>query len=125
MTAEELRMRYNINEFDIEELADLIVEYIKDDFEEIYLSGNLRDTINITPTERGFEIEIPADRYNVSQFRKKGIVIYTGKGSYAEEVNTITGGYSGEHIDYVERGIMKAIVEWTAKHRLIGKVSAL
>ena len=109
------------NDKDLKILADLIAKYIREDFEEIHLSGNLMDTIMVTRTTLGFDIDIPAFLYDINTYRKKGVIVYEQSGSYAQEVN-ITGGFSGKHVNYVERAIEKAIKEWLVKMKVSGKV---
>ena len=96
------------------QLADYIVEYIKADFQTIYLSGNLRDTITIEKTSNGYKIEIPAEMYDVQRFKNTGAIIYTGQGSYASEVDK-TGGFSGKHTNYVDRAISLGLFKWGFK----------
>lgn len=106
----------------IQKLTDYIIENIKADFEVVHLSGNLRDTIVVSKTANGFSIEIPAQIYNLPLFRKEGVVVYTGVGSYAQEVNK-TGGFSHKHIGYVELAIYNAIERWAREISNIGGVS--
>lgn len=93
------------------DLARKIIDYIKKDFEEVHLSGNLMDNIVYSFTERGIDIEIPAEIYDIDLYVEKGVIVYTGEGSYAQDVN-ITGGFSKEHKSYVEISIRNAINDW-------------
>lgn len=106
----------------IQKLSDYIIEYLKEDFETIHLSQNLADTIIVSETQEGFRIEIPAEMYDIAKFRKEGVVVYTGGGSYAEEVNK-TGGFSKLHKGYVENAIIQAIQRWVQDISVIGGVS--
>lgn len=94
------------------DLAEKIAEELQNEFEMAHLSRNLMNTIVIRKTEKGYEVEIPAIRYNIEEFRRTGQIIYDqGNDSYAEEVN-VTGGFSGTHIGYVDLAISMAIHRW-------------
>lgn len=92
-------------------LAMDLKEMLQKEFEAIHLSGNLAETIQIRPTEFGFEVDIPADIYDLKLWYDKGIVIYTGEGSYAQAVNE-SGGFSKTHTGYVEDCIRLTIEKW-------------
>lgn len=97
-------------------LAKIIIQNLKAEFDKVHLSGNLANTITIKQYQNingdsGFDIEIPAQIYDVVLYRKKGVVVYTGKGSYANAVD-VTGGYSGLHTNYVDNCIRKSISQW-------------
>lgn len=72
---------------DLDMLRDLIVLYIKEDFEKKHLSGNLINTIYSEPTEKGLKIVIPAQVYNMFIYQTKGIIIYNSTKSYASELD--------------------------------------
>lgn len=111
-------MDYNLL---LQDLANMIIEAIKGDFKDIYLSGNLRDTITLERSKNGFRIVINARIYDLVKFKKDNVIIYTGDGSYASDVD-VKGGFSGKHKDYVERAIYKSIPIWIKKHNLKGVV---
>ena len=100
-----------ISRADLMILAQKIEANIKKEFEYIHFTGNLMETIQITPSENGFYIDIPADMYDIKTWFEKGIIVYTGEGSYAEAVNQ-QGGFSRTHTGYVEYAIKKAINEF-------------
>jgi hypothetical protein len=102
-------------------LAELIVQNLNIEFITHY-SGNLRDNINIYKTPDGYAIDIPADLYNLKLYRQKGVIVKTYKGSYAQRIN-YTGGFSGKHVNYVDRCIRNAIEEWKKEFGIEGKVS--
>ena len=105
-----------------EQLANLIVECIKQDFEVKFLSQNLINTINVYQKEdETFVIEIPAVMYDLKVFKKKGVVIHNNYGSYASRIDS-TGGFSGQHKDYINRSISKAIDLWMKENNFNGKV---
>lgn len=110
------------NDKDLKILADLIKKNIQEDFENIHLTGQLMNTIKITRTTMGFEIDIPAELYDLSIWYDKKVIVHTNNGSYAQIVNE-DGGFSGEHINYVERSITKAINEWLVKMKRKARVN--
>ena len=100
-----------ISRADLLQLVQLIKEYIEKEFEYIHVTHNLVDTIQITPSENGFYLDIPAEMYDLREWYEKGLIIYTGEGSYAQAVNEL-GGFSRTHTGYVEYCIKLAIQEW-------------
>lgn len=96
---------------DLLDLANLIKENLKKDFEQVHLSGNLANTITIGVSENGYYIDIPAQIYDIQKWLKQGVIVYTEDGSYAQQVN-IDGGFSGKHVGYVELSIKKSIEQW-------------
>lgn len=111
-----------ITEEMIQDLALMIMNEIKVDFEQVFLSGNLRDTLYVEPTENGVNIVINAEMYDLLQYKKKGVIIYTGEGSYASEVDKV-GGFSFKHKDYINRAIQSGISQWMQKYNLKGTVN--
>ncbi|WP_281512134.1 hypothetical protein [Mammaliicoccus vitulinus] len=104
------------------DLANRIAEKIKHEFSIIHFSGNLADTINIYETQEGWAIEIPAEMYDIDLYAKTGRIQYLNNGlSYANDVNT-SGGFSQKHKNYINRCINKAIEEWLAINKIIGRV---
>ena len=103
-------------------LAELIVERIKANFQNKFISQNLINTISIYETENGWAVDIPAECYDITEFNKKGVVVYNGKGSYAQAVNK-SGGFSKSHKNYVEKAINEAIAIWKNEQGIKGKVS--
>ena len=101
----------------LNQLAEIIKSKIKDNFEEIHLSGNLMNTIEIKRTVGGFSVEIPAKLYDIAFYKKEKVIKYTGLGSYAQLVNT-SGGFSNVHINYVEKAIQESIQEWIKTYNL-------
>ena len=107
----------------VNELANLILTEIKADFEVVFLSGNLRDTITIEKLENGFKIVVNAERYDIAQYTDNKVIVYTGEGSYASEVDE-TGGFSYQrvHKDYISRAIQNGINKWMKKNGFEGRV---
>lgn len=103
-------------------LADMIVENIRKEFANVHLSFNLVNTIVIEEHDGDIRIRIPAQIYDVLLYKRKGVLSYTGSGSYANEVD-ISGGFSGKHKHYVDNCINNAIKQWMAFYRIEGTVS--
>lgn len=103
-------------------LAELIVEKIRANFQDKFISQNLINTINVYQTDNGWAIDIPAECYDISLYNKKGVIVKTGKGSYAQSVDK-KGGFSGTHKNYVEKAIDEAIDIWKNEQGIKGKVS--
>ena len=110
-----------VSDTQLEVLAQMIQEQIEMEFERVHYSGNLKNTIEVNRTANGFEVVIPAEMYDLWTYQNKGAIIYTGEGSYAQAVNE-EGGFSGKHVDYVERAISNALALWNATYQLHGKV---
>ena len=108
----------------LQKLAEKIKEKIKDDFKEVHLSQKLMNTISVTPTSTGFLIDIPAEVYDLNKYKKEGVIVYTGNGSYAEEVD-VQGGFSGKHKEYIERAILESIREWLVENELRARIVEL
>lgn len=106
-----------ITENELLDLTNKINSKLKDNFAKIHLSRNLIDTIEIRRTNYGYEIEIPAEIYDIRRYIDEGIVVYTGEGSYANEVNK-TGGFSKFHKNYVEKAIFEGIAEWINENKI-------
>lgn len=105
-----------------QQLANLIVECIKQDFQIKYISKNLIGTISVYQGEEGsWIISIPAQMYDLNLYKKKGVIVYNGKGSYASIVDE-TGGFSRKHKNYIDRSISRAIDIWMKENKIIGKV---
>ena len=104
-------------------LADLIRKNINESFETFYITRNLVNTIKIKYDENfNFTISIPAQMYDFEQWNKKKVVVYTGKGSYAQLVDK-KGGFSKKHKNFVEKAIKKAIRQWMKEMKVKGEVT--
>ena len=100
------------------ELANCIVDAIKDEFKQVHLSGNLVKTMKIIVQGNSVLIDIPARKYNMKQFKETGIIKYYNRGSYANIINDF-----GEHRGWVERCIKFGISKWLAQQGKQGKVT--
>lgn len=109
-----------MNEALLQDLAELIKEHIISGFEDKHLSRNLMNTIQVRKTDNGFEVDIPAEMYDLKKWNKEKVVVYTGQGSYAQRVD-VTGGFSRKHKAYVEYAIEESITKWIQKNNLTMK----
>ena len=101
----------------LRDLANRIHARIYGDFTKTHLSRNLMNTLEIRETQNGIEVEIPAEMYDIPLYIMTGVIVHTGEGSYAQEVNK-TGGFSGKHLNYVEEAISQSITEWAQYNRI-------
>lgn len=93
-----------------------IGEYAKEylvlwEYEDVHLSYQLAETSEIVNNGDTVSLLITAPTYNVEKFRKEGVIVHDNIGSYAN-ANDIDGGFSGEHIGYLERTIKFALRRW-------------
>lgn len=107
-----------VSQLDLELLAEMIIQNIKMDFASKHLSGNLVNTISVENTKDGIRIIIPAEIYDIYQYLDKGVIIKTGKGSYASELD-INGSSFGKkkihnHKGYVDRAVDNAVNAWVS-----------
>jgi hypothetical protein len=118
-----------ITQTELERLAQLLVKYIKEDFSDKHMSQNLIETIQIVAEKGEVKIIIPAQTYNMLLYQRKGVVVHTSNGSYADKLNetgseffiypndTRQGSYKiapHNHVGYIQRAINSALAEWTA-----------
>ena len=101
----------------LQDLALMIKEHIINGFTIKHLSTNLMNTIVVRKSEKGFEVDIPAELYDLKVWNKDKAIVYTGEGSYAQRVD-VTGGFSRTHKAYVEYAINDSIKKWVQKHNL-------
>lgn len=116
-------------EKELEQLANLIVRKLKEEFAVKHLSGNLINTIQIEKSGDKIKIYIPAKTYNMLLYQTKGVVVHTSNGSYAsklDEEGSQFYSYSNgtrkgakrikprNHIGYIDRVINSAILEWSS-----------
>lgn len=95
--------------------AQAAMQSVQEGFARVHLSGNLMDTMAVetatsgeTGKANGVALSIPAEKYDLDRFYDDGVVVYTGDGSYANEVDA-TGGFSGAHIGYVGMAVNAAV----------------
>lgn len=100
-----------------DEIAVQIEHEIKEDFRDVHLTYNLAATTHIERVNKSFiKVSVPAVRYNLSQFKRYGVISYTPeKGSYASTVSR-TGGYSGYHKRYISNSIIHSCVNVAMGH---------
>lgn len=108
----------------VEKLALYLVDALQEDFRQVYLSGNLRDTIYVKKRSGGsVQICIPAESYDLQRYRCERVMVpRPDLGSYAEMVNK-TGGLSRKHVGYVERAMSTAISRWLKYYKISAEVS--
>lgn len=112
---------------ELEDLARIIQEKLKEEFADKHLSGNLINTIKIENNVDEIKIHIPAQTYNMLKYQQEGVIIHTGHGSYASKLDTVGSEFyiyhkntrkgsfkikPHNHIGYIDRVINKAIKEW-------------
>lgn len=102
----------------VAELALMVQSAAEKDFERIFLSGNLRDTMSVRSAGDGaYELEIPAESYDVGEFRRTGVIVPLNDGtSYASVVDR-SGGFSKTHRGYAERSVVEGVLEWASKNK--------
>jgi len=97
--------------------AELLVKNIKDEFKLKHVSMQLADTIVVYETDKGYNVEIPADKYDIWKFLYEGVVIPTNNGSYANTVDIyknlkVPQPHTNTHKNYVSRCIEKTLKEF-------------
>lgn len=114
---------------DTKELATMIANNIKDGFEKKHLSGNLAKTIRVYKTDDGWDIEIPAEIYDMRKWFEEGAVVYTGEGSYASQLDLEGSAFAvwrngkrywvapRNHRDYLPSAVINAVSDWCRKRR--------
>lgn len=85
-----------MSDTNLQSLANMVAEAVKDDFRRVHLSGNLMDTITVQKTEDGYRIEIPAQVYDMKLYQTRKVIVYKA-GSYASRLND----QGSEFFDYV------------------------
>lgn len=74
---------------------------------EPHLSLNAYNTTKIKQIDKyTYQIHIEAPIYDKMIFKKKGVIVYDGEGSYAEDLD-IMGGHSKKHKGYLDSSISK------------------
>ena len=98
-------------------LQNLIMNELNFEFIGKELTGTLRMSIKPEKIEDGIAITIPAPRYSKKILFEKGYIQYTGKGSYASQVDK-RGSWFNNHQGYVEECVQKAIKKWIAFYNI-------
>ena len=121
---------------ELEMLSFIILRKLQEEFEIKHLSKNLINTVRIEMLEDEIKVNIPAQTYNMLEFKRSGVIVHTSHGSYASKIDeegssfmiypndTKAGSfrtYPRNHKGYVNRIINSAIKEW--KEFLNGKVA--
>lgn len=100
------------------ELANCIVDAIKEEFKMSHLSGNLVNTMKIIVRGADILIDIPAMKYNMKEYKRTGIIKYYYRGSYANIINDF-----GDHKGWVDRCLKEGISKWLAQQGQNGRIS--
>lgn len=116
-----------VGEKQLEKLADLIVQKLKEEFSIKHLSENLINTIQIENIGDEIKIYIPAKTYNMLLYQSQGVIVHTSNGSYASRLDETgsefytypQGTRKGakriaphNHKGYIDKVINEAISEW-------------
>jgi hypothetical protein len=126
-----------ITNIETEELALLIASEIKNGFANKHLANVLSTHIDIINNDNETAIYIHAPNYNTAEYIDTGVVLYTNDGSFAIDLATegsvvekyripkqrprITNitkkYYYGNHENFVEIAIKKAVEMWQTKYK--------
>lgn len=104
-------MTQTITEKDLQELAQIIVLNIQEEFAIKHLSRNLTKTIKVENMGDTINIHIPAKIYDMGLYKRTKVVRYTGQGSYASKLDEDSRNHTG----YIDRVIDKSIRQWKSK----------
>lgn len=115
---------------ELADLANIIVEKLRQEFSLKKLSGNLLKTIQVLNEGDKIQVIIPARTYNMLQYQKNKVIIHTSHGSYASKLdetgseffiypgNSRKGSFKihpGNHVGYVNNVVNQAVSEWLGK----------
>ena len=100
-----------ITERDLQDLAQLIVLNIQEEFAVKHLSRNLTITIKVEFLGDTINIHIPAKIYDMGLYKRTRVVRYTGEGSYASQLDDDSRNHTG----YVNKAVDKALQQWKSK----------
>ena len=118
-----------------EALALIILRKLQEEFAVKHLSKNLINTVMIEVIGDEIKIHIPAQTYNMLEYKRTGAVVHTSHGSYASKLDeegssfmtypndTRKGSFKtkpGNHKGYINKIINSAIREWNST--LNGKI---
>ena len=116
-----------VGEKELQDLAEIIVRKLKEEFNIKHLSGNLINTMKIENYGNEIKINIPAQTYNMLLYQMKGVVVHTSNGSYASKLEEEGSKFykypngtrkgsklvtPGNHKGYIDRVVNMAILEW-------------
>ena len=118
-----------VGERELEKLANLIVQKLREEFAVKHLSKNLINTIKIENIGNEIKIYIPAQTYNMLLYQTQGVVVHTSNGSYASRLDETGSEFYAypqgtrkgakriaphNHKGYVDKVINEAISEWAS-----------
>lgn len=116
-----------VGQRELELLSQVILKNLKEEFEFKHLSGNLINTIVIENMENEIKIRIPAQTYNMLEYKRSKVIIHTTHGSYASKLDKEGSSFMvylnesrkgskrispRNHIGYIDNVINKSIAEW-------------
>jgi hypothetical protein len=112
------------------DLKDIIYQNIQNDFTKLHFSGNLQNTTHKTPSG----VSIPAKTYDMPYWKAKHVLVYDGRGSYAEEVNKEGSKYIdvkhpennrkiGNHRGYIDNAVLDGVIEWAMGRKDIVEIN--
>lgn len=119
----------NVGKVELDKLANLIVQKLKEEFSNKHLSGNLINTIKIENLGDQITINIPAKTYNMLLYQREGVVVHTSNGSYASRLDETGSEFYAypqgtkkgakriaphNHKGYIDKVINQAISEWSS-----------
>lgn len=123
-----------ISQSALEELAQIIVKKLQEEFAVKRMSGNLIKTIQVEEQEGDIKIIIPAKTYNMFLYQTEGVVVHTSNGSYASKLDTEGSSFMvypygirkssyrvnpGNHKGYIDKIIQESLAEWVEKSGLV------
>lgn len=120
-------------EIDLKTLAHYIKQEVRAEFNEVHLSGNLMNTIKVVKDGDDYLVKIPAEIYDFAKFWKEKVIIPTGKGSYASQLNEQGSEFwlywqdkNGKwhkqkrkprnHKNYIENAIIRAVARFSKEN---------
>ena len=86
----------DLNKKMMNELKDIIIRKIKEEFALYHLTGNLVNTIKVEQLNDQIKIEIPAPVYDMLLYKTQKVIIHKKTGSYASLLNE-EGSFAGHH----------------------------
>lgn len=116
-----------VGKTELENLAQIIIKNIKEEFAIKHLSGNLENTITVEDYGNEIKINIPAQTYNMLLYQQKGVVVHTSHGSYASRLDEEGSSFMvypngskagshrispGNHKGFLDKTIDQSIQEW-------------
>lgn len=97
---------------DLLKISEYAQEYlILWEYYDTHLSYQLAETSKVVNNGDSVSLLIEAPTYDISKFKKEGVIVHDNRGSYAN-ANDLYGGFSKEHKGFIERCIKYALKWW-------------